>query len=410
MVTSLAHAPMKGTKCYDETLYAWDEGYRRCLHQGGTSSSKTYSILQFLIMLAQKAEDPILISIVSESLPHLKRGAMRDFFNILGEEEKNNPYFNMTTSTYSRPDWKGRIEFFGADKPGKASGLRRDVLFINEGNNVPWETARALDIRTNIFTIVDWNPVSEFWVYEYETEPGKKVAGWKKDPGTHFVKSTYLDAREVLPESIIVEIEKSRDTDPNWFLVYGLGELGGVTGRVYPQENPQIDFLPDGDRFYGLDFGFSNDPTALVANVIIGDRLYSRELLYRTGMTNDVISREMDIHHLKKNYDEIFGDSSEPKSIQEIAEKGWNIQPCEKGQGSVEFGIQKVNQYYQYWTKDSVNCIKEQRNCRYIADKDGKLTNKITHRWTHGMDARRYAVSTYEESMSGSQGNSESDW
>ena len=126
--------------------------------------------------------------------------------------------------------------------------------------------------------------------------------------------------------------------------------------------------------------------------MIIGDCLYSDELIYQTGMTNDVLARNMDLAGIRKNYDEIWADSAEPKSIEEIHLKGFNIKPCEKGQGSVQFGIQKVNQYRQFWTKRSVNCIKEQRNFRYIADKDGHLTDKTTHKWSHGMDARRYGV------------------
>jgi len=409
--TAPARAPMKTTRMFEETLEAWVAGKRRCTHEGGTSSSKTWSILQALIMIAQKWPEPILISIVSESLPHLKRGAMRDFFNILEEDEHHCPHFNRTENVYSRADWKGRFEFFGADDAAKARGPRRHILFINEGNNVPWETARGLDIRTEMFTVVDWNPVSEFWAHEYETEVGQKVTGWRYAPDTHHVHSTYLDAKEVLPQSVVDNIESNRETDPNWWNVYGLGNPGKVTGLVYPYFE-QVDVLPAGDRFFGLDFGYTNDPSALVANVIIGDALYSRELFYRTGMTNDVISREMRLCHLKKNFDEITADSAEPKSIAEISEDGWNIDPCVKGQGSVKFGIQLVNQYRQFWTKDSLNCIKAQRNCSWIRDKlTGKLTDKITKKWLHGMDARRYAVGSYEDDYGGgSQTDSESDW
>ena len=374
---------MVTTRLFTETLEAWVGGKRRCLHEGGTSSSKTWTILQVLALIAEKAPDPLLISVVSESLPHLKRGAIRDFFNILEEGQDNNPCWNKTEGLYARPGWKGRIEVFGADDDSKVRGPRRDILFINEGNNVPWETARGLDIRTSRFTIVDWNPVSEFWAHEF----------WLNQPENAYIHSTYLDARAVLPAQVIADIESYRETDPNWWNVYGLGRLGKIEGLVHPFFD-QVDSLPKGDAFYGLDFGFADDPAVLVANVLVGDSLYSKELIYQTGLTNDVLARQMDLLGVRQGYDEIFADAAEPKSIQEIYDRRFNIKPCEKGSGSVEYGIQKVNQFKQFWTRDSVNCIKEQRNYRYIPDKDGKLTQKITHKWSHGMDARRYAVSS----------------
>jgi len=380
------------TRVFKETLYAWVKKFHRCAHSGGTSSSKTYSILQFLAYLAEKTEEKLMISLVSESLPHMKRGAMRDFFNIIGESPDNNPYFSKTEMVYKRAGWKGTLEFFGADDSGKVHGPRRHVLFINEANNIPWETARALDIRTSIFTILDWNPVSEFWAYQYEVD-GEKYPGWIHEEDTHFVQSTYLDALDVLPELVVKNIESNRDKDPNWWRVYGLGELGDIEGLIHPNFEV-VEELPGGDYVFGLDFGYSDDPTVLTKNVIIGDKLYSEELIYERGLTNDEICRRMDSLGVKQNYDEIIADAAEPKSIEEIYKKGYNIKPCEKGKGSVDFGIQKVNQFYQHWTKRSTNCIKEQRNYRWVKDKEGKNTKKPTHVWSHGMDSRRYAVGT----------------
>ena len=354
------------------------------MNEGGVSSSKTWSILQFLMLVAQESRESLLISIVSESLPHLKRGAMRDFFKILGESPDDNPYFNKTDCMYKRPEWKGVFEFFGADDQGKVRGPRRDILFINEANNVPWPTAQGLDIRTARFTVCDWNPVSEFWAHEY----------WLNEGDTGYIHSTYLDAREVLSPQVISSIEAYKDKDPNWWNIYGLGLLGKIEGLVYPHFE-QVDELPKGEIIYGLDFGFSDDPCVLVGNVFLNDEVYSKELIYQTGLTNDVLARNMDLLGIRQHYDEIYADSAEPKSIQELYDKGFNVKPCEKGQGSVEYGQQKVNQYKQYWTRDSVNCIKEQRNFRFIPDKDGKLTQKTTHKWSHGLDARRYACATH---------------
>lgn len=675
---------IKTSRVFDDILRAWVDGKRRVLLEGGTASTKTWSLLQACIVIQEKVQQPLLISVVSESLPHLKKGAIRDFFNILGESQENNPSWKITESTYKRPGWKGAIEFFGADNADKVRGPRRHILCINEGNNVPWETARGLDIRTSVFTMVDWNPVSSFWAHEF----------WVSRPENAYSHSTYLDAKEagVLPAQTIADIEAYKDTDPNWWNIYGLGKLGKIEGLVYPYFD-QVDALPAGDVFYGLDFGYSClrgdtlittdegnkeirtikkgdmvltrngyrevtwsgsrgikqvyaldfgyekriiitgdhliytakgwkradklekeetlcalksnstekpigdtltentritsianrggtawllpcigkygkqimekfphvalstivtatssitvlktlywflianirksiteissvqypvtkcavsgqnmglplitgqnamqrgwipqenvlqnvlnvvkqsrqqipiknsaalyagkgqtrdeakknilvrsagrysqlqhisqetpvlqnvqvrsqllkekcevfdltvngeheffangilvhncDPSALVANVIIGDCLYSDELIYETGLTNDDIARRMGELGILKHDDEIFADSAEPKSIEEIYRQGFNIKPAPKGPGSVEFRHQKTRQYKQHWTKDSMNCIKEQRNFRYIQDKNGKLTEKTTHVWSHGMDSRDYAV------------------
>ena len=371
---------LKTTRVFDDNLMAYQRGKRRALNEGGTASSKTWSILQLLSIIAECAKSSLLISVVSESLPHLKRGAIRDFFRILGESQEDNPRYNKTEHTYTFG--KGIIEFFGADEADKVRGPRRDILFINEGNNVPWETARGLDIRTAKFTFVDWNPVSEFWAHQ----------NWVGQPENAYVHSTYQDALEVLPKEVVANIESNKDKDPNWWNIYGLGRIGKIEGLVYPLFG-QVDRMPEGGQeFYGLDFGYSNDPSVLVRCIIKGDDFYCEELIYEAGLTNDMIARRMDELGVRRNYDEVFADSAEPKSIDEIHAYGFNIKPAPKGPGSVEYGHQKVRQYKQFWTKDSVNCIKEQRNFRYIPDKNGKLTEKTTHSFSHGMDARRYGV------------------
>lgn len=368
------------TRIYEDNAEAWLSGKRRALNEGGTASSKTWSIVQLLILIAMYARSNLLISIVSESLPHLKRGVIRDFFNILNESPVyQNRHYNKTEQTYSFG--YGIIEFFGADESDKVRGPRRDILFINEANNVPWETARGLDIRTTRFTFADWNPTSSFWAHEH----------WIGQPENAFIHSTYKDAVDVLPVEVVENIESNKDKDPNWWNIYGLGRLGKIEGLVYPLFN-QVKELPHGEIFYGLDFGFSTDVTALIKNVTIEDSLYSQELIYERGLTNQDIAERMLALGVQLRSDEIFADSAEPKSIEEIYQKGFNIKPCTKGPGSVEYGHQKVRQYRQFWTEGSTNCIKEQRNFRYMSDKNGKLTEKTTHIWSHGMDARRYGV------------------
>jgi len=335
-------------------------------------------VLQYLIILGLQVKAPLLISVVSESIPHIKRGCLRDFQKILGPAFRLDR-FNRSDLIYTFPH--ARTEFFSADDPAKQRGARRDILFLNEANNIPYDAFRELDARTRLFTIADWNPVSEFWAHEQ---------GLLKAPNSAYIHATYKDALNVIPQEIIKNIIEMGKRDPNWANVYLEGKLGKVEGLVYPYFE-QAD-LPEGDFFYGLDFGFSTDMTALVRCVIIEDSLYSQELIYEKGLTNDMIASRMEELGVRRGYDEIFADSSEPKSIEEIKRYGFNIKPASKGPGSVEFGHQKVRQYKQAWTKDSLSGIKEQRNYRYIPDRDGKLTEKTTHTFSHLMDARRYAI------------------
>jgi len=312
-------------------------------------------------------------------MPHIKRGCMRDFKNIMGNSF-NPVRLNKTDLIYSFN--KTKMEFFSADDPSKQRGARRDIPFLNEVNNIPYDAFRELDARTRLCTIADWNPTSEFFFHEHKL---------RDDDSSSYIHATYRDALEVVPKEVIENILAMGRKDPNWANVYLEGKLGKIEGLVYPVFQ-QVDDLPGGDAHNGLDFGFSNDPTALVRSIIKGEELYSRELIYETGLTNQDISGRMEDAGLRKHYDEIFADSAEPKSIEELYRMGWNIKGAPKGPGSVEFGHQKIRQYNQYWTKDSINCIKEQRNFRYIPDKNGKLTNKTTHIFSHGMDARRYGI------------------
>jgi len=371
----------KLTDVYKKNAVAYLTGKRRALNEGGTSSSKTISIIQLLIDIASnyKGDKPLLISIVSETVPHLKRGCIRDFINIMGNDFDQNKY-NRSDNIYHFDN--ANIEFFSADNASRLRGARRDILYINECNNVSLEAFRELDIRTNKFTFLDWNPVSEFWAH---TELMGK-------PENEYIHSTYQDARWVLPEAVVKNIESNRN-DVNWWNVYGLGLVGKVEGLVYPTFE-LVDKLPEAysDRFFGLDFGYT-DPTALVeCRFGLDGGLYCKELIYQPRMTiTDILARfeELDI---KKIDDTIYADSASPEQIEELNRNGYDVKGCPKGADSVEFGHQKVRTYKQFWTTDSTCCIKEQRNFRYIPDVNGNLTNKTEHAFSHGMDARRYAV------------------
>lgn len=372
---------------HKKTLQAYLSGVRHIVNEGGTSSSKTFSTLQLLTDIAfsqpKTSPESLLISVVSESMPHLKAGALRDFRKIMGPRYEDRR-MNLTDHIYNFDN--AQMEFFSADNPGKATGPRRDILFLNEVINIPKDIVDAFIIRTLKTVFYDFNPCYEFWLHHKKT-----------DPEVYWIHSTYQDAKQFLPPAIVKDIESRRETDPNWWHVFGEGKTGILVGLVHSKFDT-VETLPEGGSVsYGLDFGFANSPTALVKNVIIEDRLYSQELIYEKGLTNDDLARRMEELGVRKGYDEIFADSAEPKSIEEIYRFGFDIKPAFSK--AVTQGIQKVNQYKQFWTADSVNGIKEQRNYRYVTDKHGDFTNCPSKVWDHLMDARRYAImSTWDTS------------
>lgn len=343
---------------------------------GGTSASKTISILLWLIDYAQSTEGE-LISVVSESFPHLKRGVIRDFQNIMEQHGYWNPgLWNKTDYIYTFHK-NSRIEFFSADQPGKVRGPRRQVLFINEANNIPYETFTQLEVRTSKIIWLDWNPVSEFWWYT-DVLPHQDV---------DFLTLTYKD-NEALDPAIVQAIE-ARKHNKNWWAVYGLGQLGEVEGKIY-KDWATIDEIPHEARLerYGLDFGYSNDPTSIVAIYKYNGGLILDEITYQKGLSNkqiaDIITNQPQAL--------VVADSAEPKSIDELKSYGVNILPSQKGQGSVNQGIQKVQDQRISVTKRSLNVLKEYRNYLWETDKDGKILNVPNPVFNHAMDAIRYGV------------------
>ena len=392
---------LRGTRLLGLISNAWLSGKRHVWLEGGTEASKTYSCMQFLTLIGRHYPEPLHISVMSETMPHLKQGAMLDFKTIMAGDFVDGAW-NKTDFIYTFPtgSW---LQYFSADIPSKVKGPRRDVLFVNEVNHIDREIFRHADWRTRLFTLADWNPESEFWFHEDQCikEDGEYIL---RDPEHDvLIRTTYLDALEVMTDEKRRELEDWADKDPNYWRVYGLGKLGKIEGLVYPVFK-QVDELPQGNYFYGLDYGYSSDPTVLVKNVIIGDNLYSHQMFYiDTPMTNDDIAREMKFLRVSPD-DPIYPDPSEPKSAEEIRQKGFNVKESEKGPGSVKHGIKRVNSYYQHWTKESLECIKEQRNYRYIRRREPNtgreyLSDDTTHQWSHGMDARRYPVATHIVSL-----------
>lgn len=345
---------------------------------GGTSAGKTIGILQVLIGYAQSVDNQ-LISIVSETMPHLRKGAMRDFQNMLkahGYWKDDN--WNATNSIYTF-ETGTQIEFFSADQSDKVRGPRRDVLYINECNNVSLETFNQLEVRTKKIIWLDWNPVAEFW--------------WYTDVAPHishqFLTLTYLD-NEALDTSIVKSIE-SRKGNKNWWQVYGLGQLGEAEGRIYTGWR-EVDRVPDTARLerYGLDFGYTNDPTSVVAIYRHDGGYILDEKVYQKGMSNKEIADTMS--NFKRAL--IVADSAEPKSIDEIRVYGLNIVPAMKGPGSVNQGIQFVQGQNISVTKRSTNLLKEYRNYLWKTDREGKPLNVPDGLNDHALDALRYAMSS----------------
>lgn len=341
---------------------------------GGTSAGKTISILQILIDYADSVPNQ-LVSVVSESFPHLRRGAMRDFLNIMQEHGYfEDDKWSKTDFTYTF-DNGSKIEFFSADQPSKVRGPRRDVLFINEANNVPLETFDQLEVRTRKSIWLDWNPTNEFWWYT-EVAPNREH---------DFITLTYKD-NEALSDEIVKSIE-TRKGNKNWWLVYGLGQLGEYEGQIY-RDWQIIDSVPHEAKLvrYGLDFGYSVDPTAIVAIYYWNNGYIVDECLFQKGLTNKQIADHL--NNLPQAL--VIADSAEPKSIDEISSYGVRILPAIKGQGSVSMGIQWVQEQRISVTKKSTNVIKEYRNYLWKTDKDGKTIPVPDVGFDHSMDAIRY--------------------
>lgn len=348
--------------------------------QGGTSAGKTIGALQVLIDLAQSDEKPTLASVVSESFPHLKRGAIRDFLSIMKEQNYYaDSRWNKTDFVYTF-ETGSRLEFFSADQPSKVRGPRRDRLFENEANNIPFETHEQLEVRTKEFVMLDYNPVSEFWFQEHIE---------RKREDYDFLILTYKD-NEALSEEIVKSIEQ-RKNRAGWWKVYGEGQLGEVEGRIFSGWNI-IDSVPHEARLerYGLDFGYTNDPTAIVGVFYYNGGYILDEIVFQKGLSNKQIADIL----LNQRKALVVADSAEPKSIDEIRSFGVNIQPTLKGRDSVRQGIQIVQDQQISVTKQSVNIIKEYRNYLWQTDKDGRVLNEPEHLWSHSMDAIRYAMTS----------------
>ena len=359
--------------------------YRIIANKGGTRSTKTWSLLQLMLTIATSAPK-VLVSIVSESMPHLRRGALRDFEKILqasGMIEDDHYKRNHTAEVFTFPNG-GMIEFFSVDSYTKVHGAQREYLFINECNNIEWEIYRQLAIRTSKVVFLDWNPRNAFWWDE-------RLEG--RDD-SFLIHSTYLD-NPFLSASQVAEIESNKG-DENWWRVYGLGENGSVEGLVYTRFKI-VQSMPTNAkmRFYCIDFGFTNDPTAILRVTLQGGELWIEELAYQVGMLNKDIAKVL-VDGGATRYDNIVADSAEPKSIAEINNLGGlNIKATSKGQGSIVAGIGAVQAYQLNVMADALGLIEELRNYSWKKDINGNYLNVPVDKYNHALDALRYGVTTY---------------
>jgi phage terminase large subunit len=362
---------------------------------GGTSGGKTYGIIPILIDRAAKTPN-LEISIVSESIPHLRKGALKDFLKIMKSTGRYiDKHFNKTYLTYTFANGS-YIEFFSAEQEEKVRGPRRNILYINECNNINFDTYHQLAIRTDLEIWLDFNPSADFWAY---TE-------LQADEDAEWCTLTYQD-NEALQPSIVKEIEKalvkgfydpSGDIDDdaniknafwaNWWKVYGLGKLGALQGVILNNWS-FCNTIPDTAKLiaYGLDFGFTNDHTGCIGVWMQSGELWVDELIYETGLTNP------DIHaRLAHITSEIIADSAEPKSIEELKRMGLSITPAKKGPDSIKNGLDILQRYKINVTRNSTNLIKELRTYAWNTDKSGKSLNEPIDAYNHLIDPLRYVA------------------
>ena len=345
-----------------------------CL-QGGTRSSKTYSLCQLFIVKALR-ETGKVFTICRKTLPALKGTAYRDVLELLKElglySEENH---NKSELSYTLNG--NLIEFISVDQPQKIRGRKRNYLWLNEANEFDFESWVQLSLRCTEQIYLDYNPSDPYsWIYD-------KVI--TRDDCT-FIKSTYK-ANPFLDKDTIAEIERLKDLDPDYWRVYGMGEIGSIQTMIF-RNFQLVDEVQGRLIGYGLDFGFTNSPTALVAVYQSDDNLYIKEMLYEKRLTNTDLANKMKEFRIDRQ-SEIIGDSAEPKSIEEIYRQGFNIKPAKKGAG-IHLGIDIMRRYKLHITKDSLNAIKEFRGYKWATDKNGDVLNVPVKVNDHLIDATRY--------------------
>ena len=357
-----------------------DASKKICILQGGTRSSKSYSALQWLLVQAL-SEPNIVISVVRKSFPSMRVSIMRDWQTILKELgiwDDNN--WSATEHIYTF-DNGTMVEFMSIDSSEKRKGSSRDYLFIDECNELSREDYFQLFIRTRKKTIIAYNPsfgTNHYIFTEIQTHPESDL-----------YISTFKD-NPFLEQSIVEEIERLKTINPEYYKIYGMGLPGNNIGTIFSINI--IDEIPEDAEFvaFGMDFGFSVDPSTLMCVAKRDKDLYIDELLYKKGMVTSDIVNELKSLNIDRN--EIWADSAEGRLIEEIYRSGFNIKPVKKGKDSIKMGIDLMMQYRLHVTKRSINTIKEFGEYVWMVDKNGNFENVPVDYSNHAIDAIRYVV------------------
>lgn len=355
------------------------EGVRTFVNQGGTSSGKTYTLMQVLIYFAL-VDNGCVITIAGQDLPNLKVGAMRDAKTIINNNDWLRNYFKFNESSSFFQGLNGSIiEFKSYQNEQDAKNGKRDYLFLNEANGVSYAIFWQLSIRTRKKVYIDYNPSERFWAHNELI-------------GREGVKLIISDHRgnPFLTKEEHERIENIEDEELH--KVYARGLTGKLSGVIFPNF-AIVDELPKTDEWklvgFGLDFGFTNDPTALVKVVLAHGELYVDLLIYETGLTNPKIAEKAKAEGVTRKT-QIIADSAEPKSIAELNNLGLWVVPTLKGKDSILLGIDILQRYKINVTRRSTALIEELQSYKWEENKDGKKTNKPIDDFNHAIDALRY--------------------
>lgn len=362
------------TNVYDRNRKATT---RFVVNQGSTRSSKTYSLAQMFLLRFFFERTDYVLTVSRKSFPALRGSVMRDMFSIMQEwglyKEENH---RKTVSEYYFPERNNLIEFVSADQPQKIRGRKRNDLWLNEANEFSYEDFFQFNTRTTNQVYIDFNPSDSFhWIYDKLLDR----------PETSFIHSTYKD-NPFLPKELVREIEALKDSDPEYWKIYGLGERGNVSGLIYTNwQTMQEDFEPD---MYGLDFGF-NHPTALVGIKIQDPFLLVKEIVFERFLTANDLMQLIDSKGLKDKM--IVADSARPEMIEEMNRSGYYVKATPKGPGSVKYGIDLVKRYKIKVHQDSHNLQKELKSYKW-QEKSGEQRDEPVKLNDDGLDAFRYAT------------------
>lgn len=386
------------SKVFGIVSQAKEKGFTTVSCQGSSRSGKTRNIIIWLILQCIQRSN-IIVSIVRATSPALKGSVLRDFIEVMNQlniyDEKS---FNKSELIYKFKNGTF-IEFFSCDSEQKMRGRKRNILFANEANELTFEEWKQLQLRTTEFTIIDYNPsfTEAHWICSVNQE--KETF--------HFI-TTYKD-NPFLEEKVIKEIEKLKDTNKSLWTIYGLGLHAQIEGLIFDSVEVINEFPNNCKKeFLGIDFGYSNDPTAIIKVGIIDNNLYIEEIAYQTHLlTSDIISilksscyneiiKKNNYNQISTSFDykkyKIISESADARLIEEIYRAGLNIHPVKKYAGSIDAGIMKMKEFNIHITKNSTNVIREFKNYTYSQDKEGKWLNSPIDLFNHSIDAIRYVI------------------